>query len=254
MSALFALPARSLSTGALRSRLPLQWVLAAVLAMGSLAGAQAEGPVAQTPPAQQLAAVDPRWSASLEAFAAADLKQAPLPGGVVFVGSSSIRLWNDLETSFADQPVVIKRGFGGSQLLDCVKLVNRLVLPYKPRMVVVYAGENDLAEGATPRDVAERFVAFVRAVKADLPDSRIAFVSIKPSPSRLAHMMTMREANLLIQTHVLAHDDLDYIDVHTAMLDNDGRPRAELYVRDQLHLSAEGYGLWRQVVSAHLRP
>ena len=129
MSALFALPARSLSTGALRSRLPLQWALAAVLAMGSLAGAQAESPVAQTPPAQQLAAVDPRWSASLEAFAAADLKQAPLPGGVVFVGSSSIRLWNGLETSFADQPVVIKRGFGGSQLLDCVKLVNRLVLP-----------------------------------------------------------------------------------------------------------------------------
>jgi lysophospholipase L1-like esterase len=79
-------------------------------------------------------------------------------------------------------------------------------------------------------------------------------MAIKPSPSRLNHMAAMREANLLIQTHVLQHDNLDFIDVHTAMLDNDGRPRPELFVRDQLHLSVEGYGLWRQIVSAHLRP
>ena len=253
MSALFALPARSLSTGALRSRLPLQWVLAAVLAMGSLAGAQAEGPVAQTPPAQQLAAVDPRWSASLEAFAAADLKQAPLPGGVVFVGSSSIRLWNDLETSFADQPVVIKRGFGGSQLLDCVKLVNRLVLPYKPRMVVVYAGENDLAEGATPRDVAERFVAFVRAVKADLPDSRIAFVSIKPSPSRSGMIAAVRETNELIKAYSTTEPQLDFIDVFSSMLDVNGQPRGELFLGDRLHLNAEGYALWQRIIALHLK-
>jgi lysophospholipase L1-like esterase len=93
----------------------------------------------------------------------------------------------------------------------------------------------------------------VQQVQTALPNTRIAYLSIKPSPSRLAHMMAMREANLLIQTHVLAHDDLDFIDVHTSMLDNDGQPRPELYQRDRLHLSAEGYGLWRQVISAHLR-
>lgn len=195
-----------------------------------------------------------RWKAELDAFAAADRQQLPAPGGVLFVGSSSVRMWTGLEYTFPEQSVVIRRGFGGSRLSDCADLVHRLVLPYRPRLVVLYAGENDLTEGAGPQDLLSHFVRFVKQVQTAQPNTRIAYLSIKPSPSRLAHMMTMREANLLIQTHVLAHDDLDYIDVHTAMLDNDGRPRAELYVRDQLHLSAEGYGLWRQIVSAHLRP
>ena len=95
---------------------------------------------------------------------------------------------------------------------------------------------------------------FVQAVQAERPGTPIAFVSIKPSPLRAAQAATMREANLLVQTWVLAQDGLDYIDVHTPMLDNDGRARPELFVRDRLHLSPEGYALWRQVISAHLKP
>jgi lysophospholipase L1-like esterase len=204
--------------------------------------------------AQGRASAEQRWRSELDAFAAADRQQMPAAGGVLFVGSSSIRLWSGLETSFADQPVVIRRGFGGSRLSDCADLVHRLVLPYQPRLVVLYAGENDLTEGATPRDLLGHFVRFVQQVQAALPSTRVAYMSIKPSPSRTAFLAAMRETNLLIQTHVLQHDNLDFIDVHTAMLDNDGRPRPELFVRDQLHLSAEGYGLWRQIVSAHLRP
>lgn len=205
--------------------------------------------------AQSDSPAEQRWKAELDAFAAADGQRPPVPGGVLFVGSSSIRMWTGLETTaFPEQPVVIRRGFGGSRLSDCADLVHRLVLPYRPRLVVLYAGENDLTEGASPQDLLTHFVRFVQQVQTALPNTRIAYLSIKPSPSRLAHMMAMREANLLIQTHVLAHDDLDYIDVHTSMLDNDGQPRPELYQRDRLHLSAEGYGLWRQVVSAHLRP
>lgn len=194
-----------------------------------------------------------RWKSELDAFAADDRLQPPPPRGVLFVGSSSIRMWSGLEKAFPEQPVVIRRGFGGSRLSDCADLVQSLVLPYRPRLVVLYAGENDLAEGASPPDLLVHFVRFARQVQMALPETRIAYLSMKPSPSRLAHMMAMREANLLIQTHVLAHDGLDYIDVHTAMLDNDGRPRPELYLPDKLHLSAEGYSLWRQVVSAHLR-
>ena len=204
--------------------------------------------LAQTLPAEQ------RWKKELDAFAAADRQQMPPPGGVLFVGSSSIRFWTGLETAFADQPVVIKRGFGGSRLSESADLVHRLVLPYQPRLVVLYAGENDIHEGVSPQDLLAHFKRFVQQVQGALPATRVAFMAIKPSPSRLAFMAAMREANLLIQTHVLQHDNLDYIDVHTAMLDNDGRPRPELFVRDQLHLSAEGYGLWRQIVSAHLRP
>jgi lysophospholipase L1-like esterase len=203
---------------------------------------------AQTQVAEQ------RWKKELDAFAAADRLQMPPPGGVLFVGSSSIRFWTGLETAFADQPVVIKRGFGGSRLSEIADLVHRLVLPYQPRQVVLYAGENDIHEGVSPSELLTHFQRFVQQVQGALPATRVAGMAIKPSPSRLAFMATMREANLLIQTHVLQHDNLDYIDVHTAMLDNDGRPRPELFVRDQLHLSAEGYGLWRQIVSAHLRP
>ena len=203
---------------------------------------------------QTVLPTEQRWKSELDACAAADRKQMPAAGGVLFVGSSSIRMWSGLETAFADQPLVIRRGFGGSRLSDSSDLVHRLVLPYQPRLVVLYAGENDIAEGATPHDLLGHFVRFVQQVQSALPTTRIAYMSIKPSPSRLAHMAAMRETNLLIQTHVLARDNLDYIDVHTAMLDNDGRARPELFVRDQLHLSAEGYGLWRQIVSAHLRP
>jgi lysophospholipase L1-like esterase len=203
--------------------------------------------------AQSLSA-EQRWKKELDAFAAADRQQMPPAGGVLFVGSSSIRFWTGLETAFADQPVVIKRGFGGSRLSESADLVHRLVLPYQPRLVVLYAGENDIHEGVSPPELLVHFQRFVQQVQGALPATRVAYMSIKPSPSRLAFLPAMREANLLIQTRVLQQDNLDYIDVHTAMLDNDGRPRPELFVRDQLHLSAEGYGLWRQIVSAHLRP
>jgi lysophospholipase L1-like esterase len=235
--------------------LPLQLALAGLLGLGLHVGAaHAETTIpAAAPASTQLAAIDPRWSASFEAFAAADLKQAPQPGGVVFVGSSSIRLWNDLETSFSDHPVVIKRGFGGSQLLDCVKLVDRLVLPYQPRLVVVYAGENDLAEGASPRDVAERFTAFVQAVKAALPDTRIAFVSIKPSPLRVGMLSSVREANELVRAYSQTEPRLDYIDVFSSMLDAQGLPRAELFQSDRLHLNADGYAIWQRIIALHLK-
>lgn len=254
-----------MSLNALRTSRPVllpQRLLAAFMAAGLLSLAQAqpnaypeppEPVIAPVAPPVQRVTIDPRWSASFDAFAAADLRQAPKMGGVVFVGSSSIRMWNDLETSFADHPVIIKRGFGGSQLLDCVKLVHRLVLPYKPRMVVVYAGENDLHEGVSPQEVARRFVDFVRAVKAESPSSRIAFVSIKPSPSRAGMLAAVREANGLIRTYSMTEPQLDFIDVHSAMLDTAGQPRPELFLGDKLHLNAEGYALWQRIIALHLK-
>lgn len=236
-------------------------VLVSVLGAGIAQGASAEPPKPVGPPVSaaapaatlQLAAIDPRWSASMEAFAAADLRQAPQPGGVVFVGSSSIRMWNDLETSFADHPVVIKRGFGGSQLIDCVKLVHRLVLPYKPRLVVVYAGENDLAEGVSPWAVTQRFADFVQSVKAELPQARIAFVSIKPSPSRAGMLAAVRETNAMIKAYSQIEAQLDFIDVFSPMLGADGQPRPELFLGDRLHLNADGYTIWQRVIAQHLK-
>jgi len=194
-----------------------------------------------------------RWKAELAAFAASDQRRMPPPGGILFVGSSTIRMWQGLEQAFPEQGPVIRRGVGGSRLQEWVEFVPDLVLPYRPRQIVLYAGENDLVEGFGPMDLLGAFVAFVRRVRLQLPEVPIAYVSIKPSPSRMARLEAMREANLLIQTFVLGEPNLDYIELHAAMLDNDGQPRPELYQRDKLHLTREGYALWRQVISAHLR-
>ena len=194
-----------------------------------------------------------RWKESLDAFAAADEARAPAPGGVVFVGSSSIRLWNNLEQQFEGPLAITKRGFGGSRMLDCAEHLQQLVLPYKPRWVVVYAGDNDLAEGRSPSEVLASFTAFVEGVKRELPATRIAYLSIKPSPLREAMMPRVREANAMVEAYSRATRNLDYIDVYTRMLGADGKPRAELFLPDRLHLNAEGYALWKSVIAAHLK-
>ncbi len=193
-----------------------------------------------------------RWRDAFDAFDAADQARSPQPGGVVFVGSSSIRLWNDLESQFEEVPVV-KRGFGGSRLLDCAEHLQRLVLPYRPRLVVVYAGDNDLAEGRTPAQVLQSFQAFVEGVHQALPATRIAYLSIKPSPLRAALMPQIQQTNALIAAYSAATPQLDFIDVYTRMLGSDGQPRAELFLPDRLHLNADGYALWTSVVGTHLR-
>jgi lysophospholipase L1-like esterase len=194
-----------------------------------------------------------RWQASMEAFDAADKAHAPAMGGVLFVGSSSIRLWEDLETQFDTLPVIVKRGFGGSRMSDSAQYLNRLVIPYQPRLVIVYAGENDLAEGSTPQQVLQSFQAFVEGVRQELPDTRIAYLSIKPSPLRARLIPAIRETNALIKGYTATVPNADYIDVFSKMLDPQGQPRRELYRADALHLNAEGYAVWRTVISSHVQ-
>jgi lysophospholipase L1-like esterase len=192
------------------------------------------------------------WIDAFRAFDAADRENPPHPGGVVFVGSSSIRLWDGLETQFDKLPIVVKRGFGGSRLSDCTEHLRRLVLAYRPRTVVLYAGENDLAEGATPQQVAESFTRFFEGVRTAQPETHIAYVSIKPSPLRLSLMPDIREANTLIRDRIAGLPNAQFIDVHALMLDGDGHPRPELYREDRLHLNADGYALWRREIAARL--
>lgn len=220
------------------------------VALGAAFGAHAQAhrkPVR----AQAPVAVEERWRESLDAFAAADQAQAPRAGGVVFVGSSSIRLWADLESQFGTTAVV-KRGFGGSRMSDCARYADRLVLAYRPRLVVVYAGDNDLAEGRTPQQVLESFQEFVDQVRAELPETRVAYLSIKPSPLRAALMPAAFETNALIRAYSASAPNLDYIDVYSKMLDAQGRPRSELYLADALHLNPAGYAVWKSAIADHL--
>jgi lysophospholipase L1-like esterase len=213
--------------------------------------------LAETPPPPspqsplQRAAAD-RWEESLAAFAAADLKNAPSPGSVLFVGSSSIRLWDNLEEQFEDARV-LKRGFGGSRLTDCVKHLDRLVITYQPRLVMLYAGDNDLAEGGSPEEVLERVKAFADGVHGRLPETQVTFISIKPSPARRALIHKARAANELVRAYAETHPRVDYIDVFTPMLAADGAPRAELFRKDALHLNDQGYALWRKIISPFVR-
>jgi lysophospholipase L1-like esterase len=193
------------------------------------------------------------WESAFAAFAADDAAHPHPPGGVLFVGSSSIRLWSNLEEQFKDLPVIIKRGFGGSQLSDCVKNLSRLVLRYRPHTVLVYAGDNDLAAGSTPGEVMRRFTAFVDGVHRELPDTRIIYISIKPSPARVRLLPQIRETNALIRDYADGDGEVDYVDVFTPMLDTAGRPRAELFRADALHLNADGYALWKKVIAPHVR-
>jgi len=134
-----------------------------------------------------------------------------------------------------------------------VRLADRLVVPYRPRLVVLYAGDNDIAAGRTPGQVFGDFRAFVDLVRGALPGTRVAYISIKPSPARWSLVDRVREANRLIHDYTRTDPSLAFVDVFTPMLDASGRPRAELFVEDGLHLSAAGYAVWREVVAPVLR-
>jgi lysophospholipase L1-like esterase len=191
-----------------------------------------------------------RWVNAMAAFEQQDREMPPSPGGIVFVGSSSIRLW-DLARYFPNMPIV-NRGLGGSQIIDLVNYVDLLVLRHKPRTVVFYAGENDLAAGKTAEQVADDFRAFVVKVHAVLPATRVAFIGMKPSMRRWKLAGTMRQANALIRKYCGHDDRLAYIDVEGPMLGWDKTPRKDLFVKEGLHLAPKGYQLWTLLVRPFL--
>ncbi len=197
-----------------------------------------------------LPVADP-WEADIAAFEAGDRAHPPVACGVVFIGSSSIRKLESMGADFPDANA-LNRGFGGSRIADATRYVPRIVTPYRPRLVVLYAGDNDLAEGATAAQVLADFRAFVGAVRAAAPLPPIAFVSIKPRPSRLALIDTMRQANALVRAYARQQQQVRYIDVFTPMLDAGGKPREALFGADGLHMNAAGYALWTHIFAPYI--
>ena len=190
------------------------------------------------------------FAAELMAFHQQDLASRYPPGGVVFVGSSSIRFWN-LGAWFPGRKY-LNRGFGGSQISDSIANLELLVLRHAPGTVVFYAGDNDVAFGKTPDRVAADFRTLARDVHARRPNARILFLAIKPSIARWELVGEMREANRQIRAYCGSDARLLYVDVHTPMIGPDGLPRPELLHTDGLHLSTAGYALWTQLVTPHL--
>jgi len=193
-----------------------------------------------------------QWEPEFVSFETADRADPPPTGGIVFVGSSSIRMWQTLQNDFPGL-LVLNRGFGGSELSDAVKFANRIVLPYRPKIVVLYAGDNDLNAGKTPERVFADFKEFVGIVRRDLPGTRVVFISIKPSIARITIIDKIRVANQLIRDYIATDPKLAYIDVFTPMLDASGQPRRELFLEDGLHMNAKGYAIWKDLIAPVIR-
>ena len=192
-----------------------------------------------------------RFADEIRAFEASDRTNPPPKRPTVFVGSSSIRLWKTLAQDFPKH-AAINRGFGGSEISDSILYAKRIVLPYKPRLVVMYAGGNDIHAGKSPEAVFTDFRTFVATVRAALPRTRIAYISIAPNPARWAEVDKVRAANTLIADFARHNRNVDFIDVFPHMLGPDGLPRPELYGPDRLHMNENGYALWTRLVKPHL--
>ncbi len=189
------------------------------------------------------------WESTIVDFEEGDRANPPAPGSILFTGSSSIVMWSSLAEDMAPM-AVLNRGFGGSQIAHVNHYADRIVNPYAPSAVVLYAGDNDLAAGSpkTPESVTADFERFVTLVHAAHPGTPVYFLAIKPSLARWDRWPVMSLANAGIEAWARATPDVEYIDVATPMLGADGRPRPELFIADGLHMSAEGYALWTRIV------
>jgi lysophospholipase L1-like esterase len=193
-----------------------------------------------------------RWERYVAAFEAADLASPPPKGEIVFVGSSTMRRW-DVASYFPDLKI-INRGIDGTELSDALRYVDRLVLRHEPRLVVLYAGDNDVSVGRLSEQVSVDFERFVRAIHSRLPQTRILYIGIKPSPLRWMQIDRMRLANQVIRAICERDDRLAFVDFDNLMLGWDEKPRRDLFVEDGLHLSPHGYQLWATMLRPYLMP
>lgn len=194
-----------------------------------------------------------RWADEIIKLTANDSTQPPPQNAVLFVGSSSIRMWDSLARDFPGI-AVINRGFGGSEIPDSIFYADQIILPYRPRSIVLYAGENDINSGKSPENVAADFKTFREKIHAARPETHIYYLSMKYSPSRSKHKAAMQRGNELIAADCEQAKNCTFVDVNTPMLDAAGQPQAKLFLKDQLHMRPEGYAIWTKVLKPLLQP
>jgi lysophospholipase L1-like esterase len=186
------------------------------------------------------------------AFEARDKTNPPPKNAILFVGSSSIRMWKTLAQDLPQYPV-INRGFGGSQIADSIHFADRIVIPYEPRLIVMYAGGNDINAKKKPDVIARDFKAFVAKVREKLPNTHIAYISIAGNPARWAQVEQVKEANRLIREFTATQPRMSFIDVFPHMMGDDGMPKPDIFLPDRLHMNEKGYAIWKRVVGEHLK-
>jgi len=184
-----------------------------------------------------------------------DSAQAPPRNAILFTGSSSFRKWTDVQSYFPHK-TIINRGFGGSTLTDMIYYAKDLLLPYHPREIVIYCGENDLAysDSVTPNLVLDRFKKFFAILRSYMPRVPVVYLSIKPSPSRQRLMPRMVTANHLIRSFIIRQPHTYFVDIYHRMLDASGKPMADIFLDDSLHMNARGYRIWQKALDPYLQP
>jgi len=212
-------------------------ILIAALCLSQAAYAEAPNP-------------DPgRFAEAIETFSVWDSKNSFSEEAILFVGSSSVRLW-PTAIAFPGKPI-INRGFGGSELSDVIHFYDQLIKPYAPSRIFVYAGDNDIGNGKTPDQVFQDYKELVDLGQSDFPDTKFIFISIKPSKLRWSKWPTMAKANRMVREYAEGHPSLGYADLATPLLDDNGRPK-DVFIADGLHLNEQGYKLWQQALAPYL--
>lgn len=195
----------------------------------------------------------PFWN-EIQQFKKADSAVKPAEKPILLIGSSSFTRWNDVQEQFPGYTIV-NRGFGGSQLTDVIRYFYDVVMPYAPKQVVIYCGENDFAASPTlsTETVVNRFKTLFGMIRQNYPQATIHYVSMKPSPSRVALLDKFQQANKEIGAFLKSQKNAGFIDVYAAMLDANGKVRTDIFVGDNLHMNAEGYRIWQKILQPYLK-
>ncbi len=226
----------------------IRWFLPALFL---LLAACEPGSASSDAAAEQAVAIDSsllRFEGEVQAYEAADRSSRPVSGLVLFVGSSSLRLWTDVAGDLKPLPV-LNRGFGGSTFRELNHYFDRLVTPYRPRFVVVYEGDNDIVDPETsPEEVLAELERFGELMEQKVPYARWYMLAVKPSPSRRSLLPKALETNRLFREYCETNPKAEYLDVFSPMLTADGRIRGELFGPDSLHMNDKGYEVWKNVM------
>ena len=193
----------------------------------------------------------PAFAKDILSFKHQDSIKTPPKNAILFVGSSSFARWTSMADDFPGYPI-INRGFGGSTLTDVIRYAYDVIIPYGPKQVLIYCGDNDLAANVSVRDVVTRFKTLFQMIRTNLPETTIDFVSIKPSPLRQQLIAKMKGVNAQVKAFLKNEKNAGFIDVYSTMLDAKGKVKEDLFVEDRLHLNEKGYAIWKKIILPYL--
>jgi len=200
-----------------------------------------------------VSAQDSPFYKEIQAFKKKDSIQTPIKNAILLIGSSSFKNWVDVQNYFPLFPI-INRGFGGSTLPDVIQFANDVIFPYEPKQILIYCGENDLAsaDSVTATMVFNRFKQLFQIIRDRLPKVPVAFISMKPSPSRERLWPKMIEGNTLIKNYLKKKRNTAFIDVYSKMFDANGEVMKDIFLKDNLHMNPKGYAIWQKIIAPYL--